>query len=73
MSTDVSAWQYPSLKTILGSLLLGFGREVVGIEELVDYGLVLADAIAQHTPVVAIGVDAHLDVNDISSFVGYKG
>jgi hypothetical protein len=72
LSADASARQYASLEAILSSLLLGFGREIVGIEEFIDYSLILADAVANHTSVIAICIDAHLDVDNVSSLVGHK-
>jgi hypothetical protein len=72
LSADASTRQYASLEAVLSSLLLGFGRKIVGIEEFVDYRLVLADAVANHTSVIAVCIDAHLDVNNISRLVSHK-
>lgn len=69
LALDVCAWQHALLEAVLRGLLLLEGGQVVGVEKLVDDGLVLADAVGEHASVVAVVVDAPLDVNDIAGFV----
>jgi hypothetical protein len=72
LPADASTRQYASLEAILSSLLLGFGWKIVGIEEFIDYSLILADAVANHASVIAICIDAHLDVDNVPSIVSHK-
>jgi hypothetical protein len=72
LPADASTRQYASLEAIFSSLLLGFGWKIVGIEKLVDYSLILADAVANHASVIAICINAHLDVDNVPSLVGHK-
>lgn len=69
LPAHIRAAQCPRLEAILGSLLLSVGREIARGEELVHEALVLADAVAEHPAVVAIVIDAPLDVDDLARLV----
>lgn len=73
LSTDVGTLEGTSLEAVLGSLLLFVGWGVSGSEELVDEGLVLAYTVAEHSSVVAVGVDAPLNVDDLTWLVDHDG
>ena len=69
----IRAAQKPLLEAILGLLLFLLGGLVVRVEELVHNVLILADAVGEHAAVVAVVVDAPLDVDDLASGVGGDG
>ena len=73
MAGHVGARKRASLKAVFGGLLLGFGGKISGRDELVDEGLVLTDAVAEHAAVVAVVIDAPLDIDDLASRVGDHG
>lgn len=70
LPVNISAGQESFFKTVLSSLLLSFGGKVLRIQELVDYVLILADAIREHAAVVAVVVDTPLDFNNLAGRIG---
>jgi len=74
LSCNVRAGQETSFETILGSLLFVVGRDIAWSKELVDDGLVLADAVAEHAAVVSVMVHTPLNSDSVASGVGdYRG
>lgn len=73
LAIDIGAREHTSLEALLGLLLLREGRQVVGVQELVDEFLVLADAVREHAAVVAVVVDAPLDLNGFTGAVCRDG
>lgn len=72
LAVNVSAREKSLLEAVFGSLLLFIGGEIVRVEELVDDSLVLADAVREHSAVVAVVVDAPLNIDDLAGRVrGY--
>ena len=70
LPVNIPATQDALIEAVLGRLLLRVGGEVGGVGELVDEGLVLADAVGEHAAVVAVVVDAPLDGDDVARRVG---
>lgn len=56
LSINIRAGEHALLEAVFCSLLLLFRRGVAGVQELVDDGLVLADAVGEHAPVVSVVV-----------------
>lgn len=69
LATDIGARQLALCEAVFSCLLLGIRGQIPGRDELVDNGLVLADAIGEHAAVVAVVVEAPLYVDDIASLV----
>jgi len=73
LSADVGAFEDTLLEAVLGSLLLIIGWDVSGSEELVDERLILADTITEHSSMVAVSVNAPLDIDDLAWLEGHNG
>lgn len=73
LAINVSAGKKSFLETIFSSLLLSFGGDVVWVKKLVDDALVLTDAIGVHAPMVAVVINAPLDIDNLAGLVGGDG
>ena len=73
LPTDVSARQLALREAVFGCLLLRIGGQIPWCGELVDEGLVLADAVREHAAVVAVVVDTPFHVDDVAGLVGRDG
>ncbi len=54
-------------------MLLSFGGQVAWIQELIDGGLILAEAVGEHAAVVAVVVDTPLNIDSVAGLVGLDG
>lgn len=70
LPVNIRTLQLALQETVLGGLLLVLCREVVRVQELVDQGLVLADAVGEHAAVVAVIVDAPLHLDHVAGRIG---
>lgn len=73
VSGNIGAGKDTLLKARLGLVLLRDSGNVVGVQELVDDILVLADPVAEHAAVVTVVVNAPHDLDSLTSCVGGNG
>ena len=70
LAINPSAGEESLLKAVLSRLLFGVSREVVGVEELVNQLLVLADTVTEHAAVIAVVINAPLHVDHLALLEG---
>lgn len=70
LTINVSAGKKSFLETIFSSLLLSFGGDVVWVKKLVDDVLVLTDTVGVHSSMVAVVINAPLDIDNLTGLVG---
>jgi hypothetical protein len=67
---DIGTGQKASLEAVLGGLFLIVRGRISGVEELVDDGLVLANAVTEHAAVVTVGIETPDYVKRVAGSVG---
>ena len=73
LSINIGAWKNSLLKAFLSLLLFLLRRNVLWVKKLVHQCLILANAPTKHASMVAIVVNAPLDVNNLASLVSRDG
>jgi hypothetical protein len=73
LAINISARKETLFKAIFSSLLLSFSGDIARIKKLVDNVLVLTDTIGVHASMVAIVVNAPLDIDNLAGLVGGDG